>query len=79
MFHGDLFVQGGDSVMFCSNCGKELADGAKFCGGCGKPVNVVPVAPAPEAAVAQESVAPVQPVAAPVTEEPKKKKKVDVY
>ena len=24
--------------MFCSNCGKEISDGARFCGGCGAPV-----------------------------------------
>lgn len=24
--------------MFCSNCGKELADGARFCANCGAPV-----------------------------------------
>ncbi|MBR3316906.1 MAG: zinc-ribbon domain-containing protein [Atopobiaceae bacterium] len=26
--------------MFCSNCGKEISDGARFCGGCGAPVGV---------------------------------------
>lgn len=26
--------------MFCSNCGKELADNAKFCDGCGSQINV---------------------------------------
>jgi len=31
--------------MFCSNCGKEIADGVKFCTNCGKAVNdAAPVA-----------------------------------
>ncbi|MGN0495409.1 MAG: zinc-ribbon domain-containing protein [Lachnospiraceae bacterium] len=28
--------------MFCSQCGKEIADGAKFCGYCGSPQNIIP-------------------------------------
>ena len=29
--------------MFCSNCGKKIADDQKFCAGCGKPVFAAPV------------------------------------
>lgn len=31
--------------MFCSNCGKELPDGAMFCSSCGKAVNSTPPEP----------------------------------
>jgi hypothetical protein len=33
-------------MMFCSNCGKEIAEGIKFCSSCGKAVGAVPVGPA---------------------------------
>lgn len=52
--------------MFCTNCGKQLADGAKFCIYCGTPQNSAPepdvtgtVSVAPEA----PQVAPIEPVA----------------
>lgn len=45
--------------MYCKHCGKEIEDDAKFCAGCGK-------------SVAEEVK---KQVAAPVVEEPKKKKK----
>ncbi len=48
--------------MFCSNCGKQLADNVKFCTGCGNPVD----APAP----VQETAAPI--FEAPVPRAPKK-------
>ena len=46
--------------MFCSNCGKQLADNVKFCTGCGTPI---------EAPVVQDAV-PVQEKAAPVFKAP---------
>ena len=61
--------------MFCTKCGKELAENAKFCNACGtpNPLAAAPAAPAQEPVtpvipVAQEPVAPVveTPVAAPV-------------
>jgi len=30
----------GGIIMFCTQCGKEIADGNKFCGSCGSPVAV---------------------------------------
>ena len=42
-------------IMFCSNCGTKLNDGAKFCHGCGSPVNAVPVAATPEPPVQQRA------------------------
>jgi hypothetical protein len=44
-------VLGGNKV-FCSNCGKELAEGAKFCSNCG--ARVVPEADTPAASTAGE-------------------------
>ena len=35
-------------VMFCSNCGTKLNEGAKFCHGCGSPVGAAPVTAPPE-------------------------------
>ncbi len=32
--------------MFCSNCGKEIADDAVMCPNCGKPMKKEPVIPA---------------------------------
>lgn len=64
--------------MFCTKCGKELAENAKFCNACGtpNPLAAAPAAPVQEPVtpvipVAQEPVAPVveTPVAAPVVEE----------
>ena len=60
--------------MFCSNCGKNIADDSKFCDGCGAPVSAAaqPAAPAfdpftPTPAPAVEPVAPAPaPVAQPV-------------
>ena len=46
--------------MFCSNCGKQLADNVKFCTGCGTPI---------EAPVVQDAV-PAQKKAAPVFKAP---------
>ena len=40
--------------MFCSNCGKQIADGSKFCSFCGATVEV-PTAPAYEAPVASSA------------------------
>lgn len=61
--------------MFCSNCGKELSEGAKFCGGCGRQVKIAPTVPVSETAtVTQESAAPVQQAEILVSEKPKKKK-----
>ena len=65
--------------MFCTKCGKELAENAKFCNACGtpNPLAAAPAAPVQEPVtpvipVAQEPVAPVveTPVAAPVVETP---------
>lgn len=64
--------------MFCTKCGKELAEGAKFCNACGTPnalaaaapvvTPVAPVVETPVAPVAEEPVAPV--VETPVVEAP---------
>ena len=35
--------------MFCSNCGKEVAEGMRFCTNCGTPVAAQSQAPAPQA------------------------------
>lgn len=43
------------NIMFCSNCGTKLNDGAKFCHGCGSPVNAVPVAATSEPSVQQRA------------------------
>ena len=58
--------------MFCSNCGKELKEGARFCTGCGTAVaaesaNQETVAQAP---VAQETVVQAPVYQAPVIQEP---------
>ena len=52
--------------MFCSNCGKQLPDGAKFCAECGQPIRI------PEKPIVNEEPAPVsapepepEPIAAP--------------
>ncbi|MCR4598790.1 MAG: zinc ribbon domain-containing protein [Acetatifactor sp.] len=52
--------------MFCSNCGKEIPDGAKFCGFCGTPTEAAE--PAKEEVKASEPV--VETPAAPVAEAP---------
>lgn len=31
-------IKGGGHIMYCRNCGNQLADTARFCGGCGTPV-----------------------------------------
>lgn len=61
-------------VMFCTNCGKKLEDGARFCVYCGAPVGAAPI-PAPvaipaEAAVAAEAAAPAAPAEAEVSVAP---------
>ena len=47
--------------MFCSQCGKQLPDGAKFCSACGKKLNAQPPQPTP---VRQDPVPP-QPASEP--------------
>lgn len=39
--------------MFCSQCGKEVPEGAAFCAGCGTPVGAAPAAPAAPVATAE--------------------------
>lgn len=34
-------------MVFCTNCGTRLADGARFCTNCGRPLNAAAAAPAP--------------------------------
>lgn len=53
--------------MFCSKCGKSLADDARFCSGCGNPVNLEP---APVAAEPVPAPAAAEPVPAPAATEP---------
>lgn len=57
--------------MFCTKCGKELADNAKFCTGCGAQVGAAAPAVTPQAAepVAPAEEAPAVPVSAPETPE----------
>jgi TM2 domain-containing membrane protein YozV len=50
-------------MAFCSNCGKEIAEGVKFCSSCGKAVDSVPDGPV-------VSASPYQPVSTPVVREP---------
>ncbi len=52
-------------MAFCTNCGKQMADGVKFCTACGTPVTA-PAAPAPIAP--STATAPMEP-AAPVVEQ----------
>lgn len=76
-----LFWKG--NVMFCSKCGKSLADDARFCSGCGNPVNLEPapvvaepipapvaVEPAPVAVEPEPAPAVAEPVPAPAAAEP---------
>ena len=51
--------------MFCTNCGKQQAEGAKFCGDCGSPM--AGSAPTPSAAPAP---APSAPINQPATSAP---------
>jgi len=54
--------------MFCSNCGKQLPDGAKFCAECGQPIRIPEKSP-----IKEPEPVPEQPVIepAPRQEEPK--------
>lgn len=53
--------------MFCTKCGKSLADDAKFCSGCGAAVKSEP---APIPVVAESTPVAVEPIPAPVVIEP---------
>lgn len=51
-----LGPKGGGYAMFCTSCGKELAEGTKFCTRCGKPVvTVVPREEPGEGAQAEDA------------------------
>lgn len=57
--------------MFCTNCGKQQAEGAKFCGDCGSPMaGTAPVAPAapaaPSAPISQPAMSAPMPTSAPI-------------
>lgn len=57
-------------MAFCTNCGKQVADGVKFCTSCGTPMaSYIPPAPPPaQTAPPQAAPVPQQPVyAVPVT------------
>ncbi|MBQ2101685.1 MAG: zinc ribbon domain-containing protein, partial [Lachnospiraceae bacterium] len=60
--------------MFCSNCGKEIPDGAKFCGFCGTPTEAAEPAKeevkAPEPVVETPAVPAAEAPATPVAEAP---------
>ena len=54
--------------MFCTNCGKQQAEGAKFCGDCGSPMaGTAPAAPAaPSAPISQPAMSAPMPASAPI-------------
>lgn len=58
----------GEKHMFCSNCGKNLPDGAKFCGACGAPVKTAEEAARQPAAVTSEPENHPMPEQAPIPE-----------
>lgn len=58
--HIGIPVDKGERKMFCTTCGKKLADGAVFCPNCGSRVETAPARPAPAPAPA-----PVRPAPAP--------------
>ena len=42
--------------MFCSNCGKQIEDGAAFCSGCGTSLNSQPQPPVQQQTVYQQPI-----------------------